>query len=70
MSQDRKRLCLVIVAAFLSQALMFTAIYASLQTARVEQALIGAARRDEYLARAFSAQLGKCERLNNHRKAI
>jgi len=71
MSRDRKLLCLVIAAAFLSQALMFTAIYRNANAPSGMQALIAAATRNEHLARMFSAQLGKCERLNkNHRKAI
>lgn len=69
MSRDRK-LCLVIAVAFLSQALMFMAIARNGDTPSSMQALIKAAARNEYLARSFSAQLGKCERLNNHRKAI
>ncbi len=70
MSRDRKLLCLVIAAAFLSQALMFTAIYRNADTPAGVRALMAAATRNEQMARVFSAQLRKCERLNNHRKAI
>jgi hypothetical protein len=70
MSRDRKLLCMVIAVAFISQALMFTVIYLNAYTPSREQAPVEAARRNEYLALAFSAQLGKCERLNSHRKAI
>ena len=69
MSRDRK-LCLVIAVAFLSQVLMFTALSRNAGTPSSVQALIKAAARNEYLARTFSAQLGKCERINNHRKSI
>jgi len=70
MSRDRKLLGLVIAAAFLSEALMFTAIFGKADTPASVRALSAAATRNERLARVFSAQLGKCERLNNHGKAI
>ena len=69
MSRDRK-LCLVIAVAFLSQVLMFTALSRNAGTPSSMQAIIRAAARNEYLARTFSAQLGKCERQKNNGNAI
>ena len=56
MSRDGK-LCLVIAVAFLSQVLMFTALYRNADTPSSVQALIRAAAYNEHLARSFSAQL-------------
>jgi hypothetical protein len=70
MSRDRKLLCLALVVAFLSQSVMFMGIYLNAERPAGMQKLIESARRNEYFARVFSAQLGKCEAIKNHRKAI
>jgi len=55
MSKDRKLIWLAIALAVLSQAVMFTGIYLNADRPAGMQKLIEAARRDQHLARVFSA---------------
>jgi hypothetical protein len=70
MSRDRKLLCLVIAAALLSEAMMFTVIYLNADVPSRAEALEEARECNERLVRAYGACFARGYRQNKGRRPL